>query len=176
MASPLGILSQSQGTLLSRPLRFSSYSEGQTSTQASQSVLDRASTACWQSLPEKTHLIQASFATPVRLTHVQLTFQGGFSCSRIRLFFAVPTDTGGLRLVHALVYPADRSTPQTLPLVYGHLPEAEAGPLPADLARLDLTAASGAPACVGVTLQLDRPADFYGRTILYHMDFLGERA
>ncbi|XP_058148722.1 nuclear receptor 2C2-associated protein [Dasypus novemcinctus] len=110
-------------------------------------LFDHDEETCWNSDQGPTQWVMLAFPQRVRVSQLQIQFQGGFSSRRGRL--EVSEGTQALSKIVDF-YPEDNNSLQTFPV-----PAAEGD-------RLKVT--------------FEDATDFFGRVVIYHLRVLGEKA
>ncbi|XP_006885924.1 PREDICTED: nuclear receptor 2C2-associated protein [Elephantulus edwardii] len=109
-------------------------------------LFDQDEETCWNSDQGPCQWVMLEFPQCVRISQLQIQFQGGFSSHRGRLEGSKGSE-GLCRIVD--FYPADNNSLQTFPV-----PATEVD-------RLKVT--------------FEDMADFFGRVVIYHLRVLGEK-
>lgn len=109
-------------------------------------LFDQNEETCWNSDQGPCQWVMLEFPQGVRISQLQIQFQGGFSSRRCRLEGSQGSQ-GLFRIVD--FYPEDNNSLQTFPI-----PAAEVD-------RLKVT--------------FEDMADFFGRVVIYHLRVLGEK-
>ncbi|XP_003413567.1 nuclear receptor 2C2-associated protein [Loxodonta africana] len=109
-------------------------------------LFDQNEETCWNSDQGPCQWVMLEFPQGVRISQLQIQFQGGFSSRRCRL-----EGSQGSQALFRIVdfYPEDNNSLQTFPI-----PAAEVD-------RLKVT--------------FEDMADFFGRVVIYHLRVLGEK-
>ncbi|KAJ2903696.1 Nuclear receptor 2C2-associated protein [Coemansia aciculifera] len=126
--------------------RYASVDGRNTASYGKQHLFDSSRETCWRSEQGTPQHIQVEFKEPVKLTAIRIQFQGGFAGKATNLYDMAVGPTPICPL-----HPKDDNTVQVLAL-----PE----PLRETLRTR-------------IKIQFLSSTDFYGRIIVYSLDFLG---
>ena len=124
-----------------------------------QHLFDPSPDTCWNSEQGSPQSISLTFSRPVDVSHVVLTFQGGFVGRPCEV--ALVREGGSRWEGYDDFDTRDDNGPQTLTL---------SKPFPADSADGAVTPCR---AVVGCRLRFPASTDFFGRVTLYALDLLG---
>lgn len=109
-------------------------------------LFDQDEETCWNSDQGPSQWVTLKFPQRVRLSQLQIQFQGGFSSRRGHL----EGSQGGDALCKiADFYPEDNNALQTFPVPVAEVDE--------------------------LKVTLEEPTDFFGRVVIYHLRVLGEK-
>ncbi|XP_045846925.1 nuclear receptor 2C2-associated protein isoform X1 [Meles meles] len=117
-------------------------------------LFDQNEETCWNSDQGPSQWVRLEFPQRIRVSQLQIQFQGGFSSRRGHLEEPTPFSAAGSQGSEALskivdFYPEDNNSLQTFPV-----PAAEVDQL---------------------KVTLEDATDFFGRVVIYHLRVLGER-
>ncbi|XP_029939257.1 nuclear receptor 2C2-associated protein [Salarias fasciatus] len=111
-------------------------------------MFDSNEETCWNSDQGECQWVSLDFPKSVRVSELQVQFQGGFSAKACRIE-GCPKD-GDLRVLSNF-YPEDNNSLQSFPI-------------------------QEAPAVDKIKIMFENSVDFFGRIIVYSLDILGETA
>ncbi|XP_053740738.1 nuclear receptor 2C2-associated protein [Synchiropus splendidus] len=111
-------------------------------------MFDSNEETCWNSDQGECQWVALDFPHPVRVSRLNVQFQGGFSAKACRLEGSLRGED--TKEIHQF-YPEDNNSLQSFPI-------------------------QEAPSVDKVKIMFENSADFFGRIIVYSLDLLGEKA
>ncbi|EIW71724.1 hypothetical protein TREMEDRAFT_60640 [Tremella mesenterica DSM 1558] len=151
-----------------------------TAPQTSKKALLTSSDECWTStsLPSFVHLILPNPLNNV--THLALTFQGGFVATTISIYIAFQAGESDVNLGLAFggkIYPEDKNKRQIFPIPF---PPSQSNPFPSTteprtaLEPTTLNPTPPTPARITeLKLEFESSSDSHGRVTIYQLELLG---
>ncbi|KAM9831835.1 nuclear receptor 2C2-associated protein [Neosynchiropus ocellatus] len=133
-------------------------------------MFDSNEETCWNSDQGECQWVALEFPHPVRVSRLNVQFQGGFSAKACRLE-GKPTRKENLLMCHLTIVcpfsPGSLKTEDTKD-IHQFYPE--------DNNSLQIFPIQEAPPVDKVKIMFENSADFFGRIIVYSLDLLGEKA